>query len=380
MRKALQLSVLKRLPLMTASPLAAIFLVATPALAQSYGVTALQDLTGQGGVAIGINAAGSKVGISYTNGGGIPVEWSRNGKPTALPDVGGVGYSSAIAINARGYVVGYADTQPVNNRNGAVAVEWSPNGTATVLQDVGGVGYSIAQGINDAGYVVGYSAIGSSPYLESVEWAPDGTPTVLPHVGGVGDSEAYGINDAGYVVGVSEHNSVGTQTAVEWAPDGTPTALKDVGGVGDSFALAINAAGDIVGWSGTGSGTMEAVEWSRTGEATALPEIGIVNEAYGINAAGDIVGWAETSTGYEAVLWPRHGTPIVLPDFEGAENSFAHGINAAGDIVGSAYLAPVEWSRTAVPEPSTYVMMLAGFSGIGLATLFHKRKSDPSAT
>jgi hypothetical protein len=56
--------------------------------------------------------------------GGVVAEWKAH-RPRGRRRSG---YSSAIAINSRGYTVGWAETQPVNRQSGAEAVESAPDG------------------------------------------------------------------------------------------------------------------------------------------------------------------------------------------------------------------------------------------------------------
>ena len=97
--------------------------------------------------------------------------------------------------------------------------------------------------------------------------------------------------------------------------------------------------------------------------------------ATGINNRGDIVGWSiYGGTGYpHAVLW-SDGIMIDLGTL-GGTTSQANGINNRGDIVGWSYTAnnvsyeATVWTpvRGAVPEPSTWALMLLGFAGLGVA-------------
>ena len=99
--------------------------------------------------------------------------------------------------------------------------------------------------------------------------------------------------------------------------------------------------------------------------------------AYGISDSGEIVGFyydaADTAHGFA-----YNGSTYVTLDgsLSGSKDIIAGGVNAAGQIVGfyggsgdyflgkgdrySGFLA-------AVPEPSTWAMILLGFAGLGFA-------------
>jgi PEP-CTERM motif len=213
-------------------------------------------------------------------------------------------------------------------------VLWSPSGKATVLQDVGGQGVSSAYAINASGQSVGQSNTASDG-ADAVLWSPTGKPTMLQNVG-LRLDVAYpvAINEAGWSVG--EFDTPTGQGAVLWSPTGKATVLQGVGGQG-SQALAINDAGWSVGWSFTAGSDVDAVLWSPSGKATDL---------------GAAIDW---------------------------NGNYPFGINNSGDIIGNGYyngefhgflLTPVSasaLSATPVPEPSTWMMLLAGFAGLGFA-------------
>ena len=177
-------------------------------------------------------------------------------------------------------------------------------------------------------------------------WSPSGKATVLHDAGGRGVSAAYAINASGYSVGYSDTARVGHLEAVLWSPSGKATVLHDVGGQGYSYVSAINASGYSVGYSDTaGVGHQEAVLWSPSGKAT---DLGVVlgrawsdTEAVGLNNSGDIIGYGDYHGGqYGFLLTPVSASPL---------------------------------SATAVPEVSTWAMLVVGFAGLGFAG-YRRRK------
>jgi hypothetical protein len=210
-----------------------------------------------------------------------------------------------------------------------------------VLQDVGGQGVIGAGAINDAGQSVGSSCITSNcSGLDAVLWSRSGKATVLQDAGGQGVSNAIAINDAGQSVGSSCTTiNCSSYDAVLWSPSGKATVLQDVG----SIPLAINDSGWSVGYScpepHCSRPLEDAVLWSPSGKATDLGAVlGSAwsgTEAVGINNSGDIIGYGIYHDGFYGFLL-SHDTVVAL-------------------------------STTAVPEPSTWAMLLLGFAGLGFA-------------
>ena len=119
-----------------------------------------------GGMASGINDAGTIVGNSVSCAASGPIRatrWSAQGAATDLGTLGGA-ESAAYSINTAGYIVGWA--APANNLQHAVV--WGPTTKAFDLGTLGGKN-SFAGGINEAGDVVG-SAQTSYGVWHAVIW------------------------------------------------------------------------------------------------------------------------------------------------------------------------------------------------------------------
>jgi hypothetical protein len=154
-----------------------------------------------------------------------------------------------------------------------------------------------------------------------------------------------------------------------------------VGGLGYNLVNAINDAGQSVGTSDKASDGFDAVLWSRSGKARVLQNLAgydmSVPEA--INDAGWSVGHSSTdvSSSNEAVLWSpsRKATDLGAVLGPAWTDTEAVGINNSGDIVGwgiyrreaRGFLLTPDSALFAVPEPSTWAMMLVGFASLGFA-------------
>src|SRR6516165_9578824 len=137
----------------------------------TYTVTVLADPGGMGNNTVyGINASGESVGVSGSASpccGFDAVLWSATGTATVLQDVpGGVGHSQAVAINASGQTVGASLTA-----TGEDPVLWSSSGAAPVLGKGGGYP-SFALAVNAKGWSVGYVKT-QNGLEDAVLWRPN---------------------------------------------------------------------------------------------------------------------------------------------------------------------------------------------------------------
>jgi probable HAF family extracellular repeat protein len=153
-------------------------------------------------------------------------------------------------------------------------------------------------------------------------------------------------------------DSFGTTCATEWSGGGAIN-LGSLSGSTDSAAYGINDAGQVVGYSVVAGLGIFATEWSD-GSFINLGRLpgSSGSLAYGINDAGQVVGYSIVGETDIATEW-SDGSVINLGRLPGSTSSFAYGINDVGEAVG--------YNEVAVPEPSTWAMMLVGFGGLAFA-------------
>ncbi len=270
---------------------------------------------------VGVGLANKYVGGA--DKGFRPVRWDTTGwmeLETLSTTNTGYGGAYALAVNASGTGVGYAQRFINNTFSGERAVRWDP-GTST--------------------------------------------PTELNHL----DSQAmtgraYAINSTGTIVGSLAYGPTGTNRAVRWDEYGTIATV--LGTIGINYlhhtATVLNESGTIGGVAGKRAGSVSlgtrAVRWDSGGTApTELGNLG--TDAIGftqssvsaINAGGTLVGRAikfenGISYGYRAVRWDAGGTTatelgILGTNNEGSTSSIANAVNDSGTVVGylSKYVA-----------------------------------------
>ncbi len=352
------------------------------AAAPRYTLQLLGDLPGgevysQG---MAINNHGLVGGQSRTAAGWFATEWAEGPQgatrdnPVSLGDLpGGYTSSKVYGINDAGMSAGTGGAATGSVR----AFRRLPGGMLVDLGDLpGGSNASGAYAINNAGTAVGYSysaLSGSRPV--AVMWNLAGVATVLGDLpGGAYDSQARAINDHHVVAGSSF--SASGRTAFRWTAAEGMVALPDLaGGLESSEVFGINDAGWIVGngWSGIGggAGTMRATLW-KDGEVIDLGQGTKPSYAYDVNNRGQIVGvndgWATLWHGGQA--WALESLIDGLANPDQVHLQAAYAINDRGQITGwgsfnGQDLGFVLTEVSAVPEPGSWALMLAGLAAAG---------------
>jgi len=351
--------------------LAGLTLSAT-ASATSYTFTELIPLSGGASSSVSaINNLGQVVGTTnftapcYCPGTSSVTLWdSTTGAPLALG--GNNSYNNGRDINDVGQVVGYGSPTYTTAYN-AFVTSSTPAG-ATSLSSL--YYNDAAFAINNLGQVAG-RAFSYDGYGAAFVW--DTTTGTVTYLGA--DSSAFEINDAGQVVG-----SIGSN-AVLW--NGTTVNVLDSLGGNYSSPEAINNAGQVVGTSLTGAGAYHATLWNGT-TATDLGTLlsGSTSFAHGINNFGHVVG---EYSGLEARAFLWDGSTMAdLNSYLDASTvsagwvlNSAQDINDKGQIIGTAKNSITGVSSayilTPVPEPETYIMMLAGLGLVGAAARRRKQ-------
>ena len=155
--------------------------------------------------------------------------------------------------------------------------------------------------------------------------------------------------------------------------DGNYTTL-DYPGSQATIANGINDLGEIVGYAYVnGYYGFSYID----GVYTLLSVPGSsATHAFGVNDSGQIVGTYVSSSGQEFGFLYVDGTYTTL-SFSESLNTSAVAINDLGQILGSANPIPPPAS---IPEPSTWAMMLLGFSGLAFAGYWRSARMPPRPT
>lgn len=271
------------------------------------GLTVLPPLHGDiATLAEAINNRGQVVGHSIQQSFvGHPVLW-EGGRVVALETLPDQATGQAADINDAGVIVGSVvlhDSWTGQQR----AVMWR-NGRVIDLFPAS-VGFSSAVAINNRGQVIGQAfgtmMVQDGNVSRSIELAgayiwDRGRITRLGGLGGV-NTIPYDINERGQVTGMADNNGTGNDyvfRAVLWER-GRPINLGTLTR-GHSVGLGLNNQGDVVGQADPG----RAFLW-RKGHMVGLPGFALDDaRAEAINNRGEIVGLGFDSIGRKhAAVW-----------------------------------------------------------------------------
>ncbi|WP_077036963.1 PEP-CTERM sorting domain-containing protein [Pelomonas sp. KK5] len=288
-------------------------------------------------------------------------------------------YGWGYGVNNSGVAVGVQATS--TSGAGALPTMWV-NGSATQLKLPTGQTVGRAYDINNNGIAVG--SVGSDVNEVGVIYnTVSGKTTQISALTAEGSymQTAYGISDNGLVVGVGVDGGNHNVALLYNMNNGAMTqlAMPAYGGAANS-TLAFNISPDgkyVVGSSGWGT---QPYVWSAdTGAVVAsLPAISSTGSLYGVNTSG----WAVGNSGgvYSNPFLVANGSTYLISDLISNEDGWnfmtttsasARGIADNGTIVGTAKYNGIEHAymltlTAAVPEPSSYALMLAGIGAVGM--------------
>ncbi|HZT42188.1 MAG TPA: hypothetical protein VFA07_08360 [Chthonomonadaceae bacterium] len=339
---------LGRWPRLLAPAAFLVLAVARPAAAQ-YILTDLgtiDQVSGHGSCAYGINASGQVVGWAAAAGGNPHAFlWSPNLPNTAtgtLQDLGTLGGMQSVAygINFYGRVVGQSATGAVDGSGNPILHGFLTESNAAIDPQTDDL-YTLG-GNNSAAFRISDSVLvaGTAQDANGVWWSTLWDGATTQNLGALSssvtpiDDQANGINASGLLVGQSITNS-GVDHAFLY--NGSMTDLTP-SLTGSSAATAINASGQVAGvYTNPATNEPSAFVWTN-GTLTDIGTLGISSTAHALNSFAQVVGESATSTnGTHAFLYLNGGIidlNTLLPANSGWTLVSAYDINDGGQIVG----------------------------------------------
>lgn len=303
--------------------------------------------------------------------------WTSQGGMVGLSNLSGRNYAQANDVNNSGVAVGTSATTAFGSS--PLPVIWN-NGAVTALALPQGFSVGQANAINASGVAVG--AVGSGIAQRAVVYSGGSTSLITATTAnGSYMSVAYGINDAGLIVGtgIDPTNAAVNVGMVYDTVTGTMSTVGALSGANGALNFAVSNSGYVVGTSMLNQGSGTSFIWSASGGMTAigLPAGTAQGSARGVNDQGWVVG---TAGGLYAVPYLyADGTTYSLQSLLAANSgwdistntsSSAMAITNDGTIVGTAIHngqthAYQMLLTTAVPEPGSWALMLAGLAVCG---------------
>jgi uncharacterized membrane protein len=271
---------------------------------------------------------------------------------TELPTPAGYETSSPSQINDQGIVVG--DSIRGNDR---VATLWK-GGKAQLLGRLDKGTYSTAMAVNSTGVVVGDGDDGDGRPLGFIT---SSGKLVNFYSNNGGNTRPIAISDTGLVGGYFIKGFDTQWRGGIWKID-PKDARKSVlttlpilpgGDAASSWAISVafNKNMEAAGYSSNSAIGQHAVFWKNDSAHTII-DLGVFGSdwsslAYSLNDLGQVVGQSNPPFSNRPVLWQNDAahTAVELPLLPGDNYGSAHLINNAGTIVGySAYDEPGTWN------------------------------------
>lgn len=347
----------------------------------------------------GISSSGAYITGRGTGSGTLKANafvWSAGSLAKLNPYSDGTGAlfnNWGYAVNDSGLVVGNVSTSAAATSEGTAyatnaAVVWK-NGAASVLNATGRV-----FDVNNAGIAVGsvggVGAISQRAAIYNTNTL--GTTFITAQTSdGISMKSATGINNGGLVIGTGmlTNPADGTNVApVGLLYDMTTSSMTRIAtgasATASVTAAAINGSGSVVGSLNATpqfANTARPYVWSAADgfSSVALPTGMVGGTATGINDLGWIVGNARNNTDptnhpFITIAGASYLLTDLISDatgwnFASFSNIGISGIGNDGTISGyTAYngtLHGFALQLTAVPEPSSYALMLAGLLAVG---------------
>jgi hypothetical protein len=345
-------------------------------------------------IGLSLTAALAVIGFSVAI---TPAQAATTYSFTTIDSPGDPTFNQLLGINNEDVIAGYFGSGAAGHPNEGYTV--NPSTDTFTPENFPGSVQTQVTGINNKGTSVGFYAptnlgvgsdanYGFSNHNPGVFTAVENpaTGTTLP------TNQFLGINDNGIAVGFYVDGAGVTRGyTFNNKTDKFSANIDDPNGV-STTAAAINNAGDIAGFFTNANGVTHGFYDADGIFTTLTAPRSTFTEALGLNNVGQVVGVSMGSGGkmFGFLYTVSTKTFNFFSDPNWVGTTTFNGINDAGDIVGfyvdaagnthgllATPNSPLFATSLAAPapEPATWVMMLAGFAGLGFFGAWRQR--DP---
>ena len=146
-----------------------------------------------------------------------------------------------------------------------------------------------------------------------------------------------------------------------------------------TVTAAINNSGEIAGFFTDSGGVAHGFIKDGSVFTTVDPLGATETQLLGLNDKGIADGFAVIGGVQHGILFDSLTDTFTILDPPGSTSTTLNGINDAGDVVGFFVDAAKNTDGTLgtpVPEPATWLMILAGFAGLGCLGLRRSRRLE----
>ena len=307
------------------------------------------------------------------------------------PATGGVTFTNLMGINSSGDMIAgfYGSGQAGDPNTGFLLTlpdtfkpenfPGMPQSQITALNDFGtltGYTYPTNNGVA-VDFQFGFYEKGGAFTMVNNPKTPDCSVSGACDTGVITENQLIGVNNKDLAVGFYNDTHGDSHGYTYDIATGTFSAdINDPNAV-STVTAAINNSDEIAGFFTDSSGVIHGFIDNGGMFSTVDPLGATETELLGLNDKGIADGFAVIGGVQHGILFDSLTDTFTILDPPGSTSTTLNGLNDAGDVVGFFVNAAGNTDGTLgtpVPEPTTWLMILAGFAGLGWLSLRHSRR------
>jgi hypothetical protein len=307
------------------------------------------------------------------------------------PATGGVGFTNLMGINSSGDMIAgfYGSGQAGDPNTGFLLTlpntfkpenfPGMPQSQITALNDFGtltGYTYPTNNGV-PVDFQFGFYEKGGAFIMVNNPKTPDCSVSGACDTGVITENQLIGVNNKDLAVGFYNDTHGDSHGYTYDIATGTFSAdINDPNAV-STVTAAINNSDEIAGFFTDSSGVIHGFIKDGNVFTTVTAPGATETQLLGLNDKGIADGFAVIGGVQHGILFDSLTDTFTILDPPGSTSTTLNGLNDAGDVVGFFVDAAGNTDGTLgtpVPEPTTWLMILAGFAGLGCLSLRSSRR------